>query len=392
MNVKQLKELVELLLDDEQKLEVQSKLAELAKALEALVDSPQDPDSQVAVRDYRQVLFEAVENLASYYDYSEQERLGEIGADRYFGLQLKQTIEDAFANAAVTPAVVHQVVEQLMNDRLAYLTGLSTMLEAMKPFRLDAGDENASEVGFKIPRALFDNDLDGLIDELRAIKQIIRAFAEHATGSVPPIVVRQISTSDPQFFFGVEVPTLVHLAGAVSWALLTWKLVEQIRKLRAETAQIGSFTKGEVERFFGDKIRATVESAVAAKVKELVPEEKAGRSAEMRISLSMALESLLARIERGMTVEVRMLPPPALAEGTPDSSRAAKSAKAAKEAYDELEELRTTLVFPKPEANPVTKLPMPPGKDGPTRRRRRKSTKSRAPKQRPAAESSGGGE
>jgi hypothetical protein len=63
--------------------------------------------------------------------------------------------------------------------------------------------------------------------------ELIGAFSELATGTVEKIQVHQISTSDPQFFFGMNPVTIASIGGAITWALNTWKQVADVRRVRA---------------------------------------------------------------------------------------------------------------------------------------------------------------
>jgi hypothetical protein len=77
-----------------------------------------------------------------------------------------------------------------------------------------------------------------LIKELSEIKFIIRAFSELALGTSEKIEVRQISTTDPQFFLHVDVATVIMIGAAAKWAIDRWKDIEDIRKVRAETRKL----------------------------------------------------------------------------------------------------------------------------------------------------------
>jgi len=363
MNVKQLDEFIALILKDEQETGVQGKLAALEEALKELASDPQGTEEQVAAKQAYDLFAEGVEGLASRYDFSNTARLEEVGAAPFFTSALLEPIAQAFVTSGMTPAVIHELVTKIRTNRMAYLAQMKEVQAGFGYFKHNGDNEDDpeyGEIGFKIPRTLFRNNLDGLIVELRAIRQIIRAFAELSTRSVPPIEVRQISTSDPLFFFGVVPDTLIAIAGAVTWALKSWKDLEQIRKIRAETAAIPAFSRAEVEKIFDDKIRETIEKTIAEKARELIPDDgKAGRKPELQTALRMALESLLARIERGMTIEIKALPERQKTEAETEAAYA-KVAKVAQAQNAKIEELKVSLVFPKPEADPITRLPAPP--------------------------------
>src|SRR5438067_525856 len=95
-----------------------------------------------------------------------------------------------------------------------------------------------------------------------------------------------------------------------------------------------SFTEQEIKEFFDDKIEKTIQAPIDEKITELLGDGKAtGRTNEQRIDLKWALKSIMARIERGMLIEVRFLPSPT--PSTPDDLRA----KDKEEAFAKLKEL-----------------------------------------------------
>jgi hypothetical protein len=192
-----------------------------------------------------------------------------------------------------------------------------------------------------------------LIKELSEIKFIIRAFSELALGTSEKIEVRQISTTDPQFFLHVDVATVIMIGAAAKWAIDRWKDIEDIRKVRAETRKLSSFTEKEVQDIFDSKVNTTIEKAVDDKTEELIGaiRDKGGpRINEQRQHVKLALQSLLARTERGMTVEIRSVPPSATPGGAAPSAEEQTK-------FAALEAVSKQLVFPKPDENPILKLP-----------------------------------
>jgi hypothetical protein len=205
-----------------------------------------------------------------------------------------------------------------------------------------------------LPRSLFNNDFEKLIDELEELDFILRAFSELAIGSAETIEVHQISTSDPQFFFGLSAVTIAAIGTAVTWALNTWKQVEDVRRVRAETRKLSAFSEKEVDDIFDKKIKSIIGTAIEAQTKILLSDTstRGGRVYEQGEHLKRALESILARVERGMTVEIRALPPPkgsAMLEARPAETAA----------FEALKTIAPNLFFPKPDQHPILPLPAP---------------------------------
>ncbi len=353
MNTAKLRSTIERVLVDESKLGLQGGLQNLVNALVNFTSNPGEGTYQIEVANALQQVRDGMTSFAVSYDPAALKRLDESGASRFFGEQLVDDINGAIAANQMTPAVAQQFVTQRLAERAEFILQLTNTLNGLRALGVEqeALEPGEAELGFLIPRDLFDNEFSHLLRELAAIQRIIRTFSELATGAAEPIEVRQISTTDPTFYLGVGMMTASHIGKAVRWALDTWKEIEEIRKVRAETLKLKSFSGDDVAKLFDDKITETVATAVQAKAEELAPVApgEAGRVHELREGLENALESILARVERGMTVEIRFLPPPVAdgAEAEPEVAAAAAS----------LNETIPRLSFPPADPNPILRLP-----------------------------------
>lgn len=352
MNVERLRELTDLLINTESRFSVQGILQQIATNLSQITSSPGEPQYQTQFAENFEKLRTTWRQMIETFSPAQATLLIEIGAERYFLADIPSEIEQAVRENSITPAVIRDNVEQIRVQREQYLTTireLQTQLKAIgiEPYKLEAG---SAEIGLLLPRETFHNELGGLAKELHTLNRIIRAFSEIAIGSAEPVEIHQISTSDPVFFLGLDPATIALLGAAVTWAIATWKSVEEIRKLRAETHKVKSFSSEEVEEFFDKKIEKEIAIAMDQKVNELVPAtEGPGRSHEQRTDMRWALESILGRVERGMTVEIRFLPPPPTKDGEAEAPKAA--------AFNTLKEVAPQLLFPAADPTPVLKLP-----------------------------------
>jgi hypothetical protein len=171
----------------------------------------------------------------------------------------------------------------------------------------------AAELGILLPRSLFDNHFDELVRHLGVINKVLRIISELATGSVQPVEVDQISTTDPTFYLGMAPEVAIAVGGCVTWALHTWKSIENIRKVRAEVRSLNAEGKQELESQFDKMITETLDKAVQSRLAELLATARVEevRKHELNKALDWALEQILTRVERGMTVELRLEPPKA---------------------------------------------------------------------------------
>lgn len=95
---------------------------------------------------------------------------------------------------------------------------------------------------------MFGNDLGGLIDELKWLHRTFRFFQEVANVGPGPITVRQISTSDPTFFFGMDVTSLVLFGLAAKWLVDVLKGTLDIKQIITLARKAG-FANDEIAIF-----------------------------------------------------------------------------------------------------------------------------------------------
>jgi hypothetical protein len=362
MNASRLKEILELLLRQEKEFNIQARMGEVSAALQGMVSAPPQQQAQLQTN-FVQALanFRAqMDKMREQFQPAQIKLFDEIGASEFFSDDIGEEIAGWVRQNAGTLVVAHQSLQKLQSERQNFLTQITQTAQGLtklgvKVYDLKPGE---AEIGFLIPREIFENHLTPLIKELATVNRIIRAFSEAATGKVEPVEVRQISTTDPLFFFGINALTIAAIGGAVTWALNTWKQVEEIRKLRSGADKIEAFTPDEKEAFFGTKIKETIAletSKQTEKILAALPQDD-GRRHEQKKAIEGALTSILARVERGMTVEIRLIPPPptAAAKGQPPT---------VPPVFQDLQQIIPNLVFPKPEGTPVLELSPPEPKE-----------------------------
>lgn len=351
MNASRLKEVVDFLLQLESNHAIQKNLNETLQNLNYLVQQPQNSQYQTQFSNSLEKLRSSVAEVREKLAPAQIILLNEIGANDYFVEDFTAQIIDWMQKNPLTPAVTQKNVTDFRGKREQYINTLTNLRDSLRTIGIEANGlkPGEAEIGILLPRPLFDNKFERLIKELQSLNFIFRPFSEISTGGVEEIEVRQISTTDPLFFLGMSPTTIALLAGAVTWALNTWKQVEDIRKVRAETSRLTVFTPQEVSKIFEEKIKKTIDDAVEEKAEALLEHLKseAGRQKEIRTHLTKALHSILAHIEWGMTVEIRLLPPEKTAEQTAE----------VQQTFNELAETAPKLSFPTIEGAPILELP-----------------------------------
>jgi hypothetical protein len=277
----------------------------------------------------------------------------QIGAAPFFSGDLTGALRKAVNENAMTPAVAASSARQVRDDRQAFIQTLERLRDGLAGVGIEPDDLNDGEadISFLIPRELFDNQLNGLSKEFAVIDRIVRIFSEAATGRPEQATLKSLSTTDPVVTLGVTIATIAMIGRSITWLLETWKKTLEIRELRNKSKEIG-LTDKEL-KVFDDKIKGLVDKAVADRVSQVltVSELDSARKNELAKGLDWSLRSLLSRIERGMSVEIRMIPryPSDPDEGDGEGTESAH--------YSDIEEITNELVFPKPSGEPVLALP-----------------------------------
>jgi hypothetical protein len=345
--------IVDRLIAEDDKLSIQTHLQGVLNSLANLANNPSDPGTQLSAKNAFDTLDSAVGHLSYENDPTFATYVRALKGTKFFSLSLLTEISQAMADNTMTPAVARDFVQKLFSERQSFLEFLRTFNSAARGLSISADEikEGESQIGFRIPREVFRNELKGWTAELNELHNIIRPFSELATGGAEPIQIGEISTTDPIIFLLLKSVTVAMIAKAVSWSLDQWKKIEEIRKIRAETARVSESSSGAFDDMvaqYDEKIKTVLLKAVEDHANTLVPaNEGAGRHHELKTDLSRALQSLVGRIERGMTIELKFLP--RAASDDVDGEL--------KVAMEEIRDVIPHLTFPSPSQTPVIALP-----------------------------------
>lgn len=309
MNVSRLLEFTRSILARESQANVQKRLGRLDSRIQEIINSPQAPQHQQEAMQSLQELKAAAAAVAGGLTPPEWEFLGERGMQDLFGMDMVEEIEARVASNGITPAVAKAYIAEVVARRAkvletfkalaANLSGIGFEPEVLKP--------GEAEIGFTIPRGLFENEFGGLVEQLKVVDRIVDIFTEAVTGEWRPARVSQVSTSDPLFLLQVGVPVAIAIGGTVTWLLDTYERTLRIRKLKAESQAVGAPVR--MLEDYEQMIKKTINEAIDKRIAELRPKGKKGREQELENGLRWAMEAILSRVERGMRVEVRFLPP-----------------------------------------------------------------------------------
>jgi hypothetical protein len=355
MNVSRLRELIDLLVQRDREPGMEQILNQLTSQLQTLTQQPQNANHQQQVSATLNNLSSSWKNMTSGLTPADVMQMEEIGAGKYFFEDWPTEFAQIIRDNAATMETARQKISQMVGERQGYMHGLKQLQPVLdqlgiKPAKLPAGE---TEIGVVIPENLFGGRLDEFAKELSVLNTVIRTLSEVTIGSAEQPRVRQISSSNPEIFLALSLPVTLAVSRTVTWAIDTWKKVEEIRKIRAETQKLKSFSEEEVQEIFDKKIKMEIDLAIEEQVSSMIANSKAQarQLEEMRSWLDWVLRSFLSRIERGMTVEIRFSEPP-------QQKGDEKSAKT-HAAFEELKAEAQRLRFPPAQQSPVLELPSP---------------------------------
>ena len=295
--------------NDEKQFEIQPKLEALRDALANLASNPGEASYQQIFVSRQKELRRSLADCIATYNNSQREQIYELGAKPYFSTSLTNRIQGSVSSNPLSPAVTLELVTGLIEERQAFLLRVRNVLKGLQSFDLSEDEKpvDAPDIGFEIPRTLFDNELTGLVRELNEIRRIIRVISEVTTGQVTEIELHDISASDPLFFFGIDYRTIITLGSLFSWSILQWKAVEQIREIRARTSKIKGIDKSDIEDLIDKKITETIDGAIAKKSHDLIDKSPLiePRKNEIDDQVSSVIRSIFSKFERGMKIEIR---------------------------------------------------------------------------------------
>jgi hypothetical protein len=357
MNVSHLKAIIDSLLVKETTLDVQAMLDRLNVASQSLASNPNVAQFQDEFVTQLNALDATLPRMAEGFGSADLRLLAEIGAEPFFLANIANDVRRLAQENAITPTVVHQYVANFSGQRAQYLEALRRLKQGFESLSISGltVEPGTAEVGFILPRNLFANNLEGLISELGQVKLIIRALAELSTGSVDPIEVKRISTSDPLFVFGVPIVVVALFGKVVKWCLECWKEVEEIRRIRADAERIKKFSTEEIDQIFDKKIKEEINNGISKITENIMEQHKEieqKRRHELQNHLESALRSIFARIERGMIVEVHAEKPIAS-----ENAEQEIEYETEQRLYEDIIANTRGLQFPIPSGNPVLELP-----------------------------------
>jgi len=351
MNVEILLDVITELREQEDLYPIAANLDQVVNSLQALTSNPQDSASQQSLSENFARLEEHVKDRETDLEPDKQERLEEIGGLEFFTREMTNRIKAAISDNPMSPAAALSVAKNIQNVRASFIETLGSVEDGLHSFGFSAIDlePGDAEIGFEIPREIFENQLAGFIDEMRVVKFISDTASLLETGQRSSVELEQLSTSDPLIILGMDPKIVAMIGGFVTWALHTWKQAEEIRSIRRQVAETNDLK--DIEELLEKRVEEVVRRRIEEKTEEITSIAQKSEDAEIVNMTSRTLRMMLERVERGYKVHLRLPPPPQIL----DDNMAVDEA----EDMERLYQVQSELSFPDVKEKPILALSKP---------------------------------
>lgn len=289
-------------------------LQQVRDHLQNQVNQPNQPAHQTNLVNSLKILYETLES-SNYNDYSPswKEIISEISEEIELGIPLKQKIENILSTNSITPANALEEIKKIFNDLQTFQTAIKNTLTGFEALRIEKEDLDAGqcELGYTIPREFVDNKLSELKNEIAELNFILNNISEAVTGEKQEFKVKTISSSDFLLYVIIGLQVADVLSNATERILNIYKGILEIKQLRNQLKDKGipaSKTKSietHANGMMNDEIKAIVKEVIDKHY-----DGDNGRKNELQNGLTISLNKLANRIDKGFNVEIRVEPLP----------------------------------------------------------------------------------
>jgi hypothetical protein len=192
-------------------------------------------------------------------------------------------------------------------ERLTELQkGLSSVIDGFESLGLTdrEPEDRDAELSVLMPRAAFRNELRAFSKDVLEIAKFLELAEEISTGSRQPVLLQELSTTDPVVIAGVSFPACLLVLKMIRDIPATIKSTYELREARAKAlvAEASAKTLESMDADVRDRIDAGLKAAIEALNANLGQVQEA-RRAELRTELEMVVPKMAARIDNGYRIE-----------------------------------------------------------------------------------------
>lgn len=319
MNVERLHRIL-IDLDQELKTDkIVTLLQQVRDHLQNQVNQPNQASHQTNLVNSLKKLYSALDT-SNYNEYSPswKEIITEISGEIELGIPLKQKIENILVTNTITPANALEEIKQIFDELQTFQTAIKSTLTGFQALGIEEEDldEGQCELGYTIPREFVENKLSELKNEIAELNFILNNISEAVTGEKQEYEVKTISSSDFLLYVIIGLQVADVLSNATERILNIYKGILEIKQLRNQLKEKGipaSKTKS-IETHANGMMKDEIKKIVKEVMDEHYDGDN-GRKNELENGLTISLNKLANRIDKGFNVEIRVEPLPEPEEG-----------------------------------------------------------------------------
>lgn len=306
MNTSRLKLLLATILNADAGSGASERLKELVSASQAWAANP-NSQNRALLDKMRRAFSESADALAEALNTGiGREAVNTLGVLPYTS-NIFVEVEYAFSQFNSAPGNLQSRLSQIEQERRHSLGRLITVDSELN--RLGIEPEGAApgraDLGFLLPRTLFDNSLHDFSRRLKELDQIIDAFSLAYSGKPERAKLETINTSNPLLFLQIDHETVRHVVHGFKFAL---NIVGEFQAAKKGMDFLrGYLDKGAAESAEA-KLQADIDKRVSTEIERRLKEfeKKAAEDAEDRERLKLAYRHLIRHAEKGLQIKVRV--------------------------------------------------------------------------------------
>lgn len=333
MNVEHLRAVLDSVVADNKKQQLTAMVQRVSDTYAQTFQNP-TADSAKAFDAAKQELWSAVESGHSVrLAPSSRAILERLGAADLLGSGLLEKV-DSIVMSTETPAAKVSHLLDLRQRAEKFTQTAIAMRDAMVAVKIEASPipPDLAEVEVRIPANLIDGSLGGLAIEAKRLDFALRDVAECATGSRPVLRIRSLASGSLEIFVTVDPQAGAEILTLITAIITLITTILQLRQNRASYAQAG--TPQELLKALQDleekKRDETLEQLAEGLLTKLEEKKDKHRRNEIDDSVRRSVKYLADGIDKGMEINVAVLPSSASAEEPTQDGASATSADRAK--------------------------------------------------------------
>lgn len=339
-------------------INIQSKIEQVVKFLQQIVNQPQQPQPQQQLaKALSQLHNELSDSSSANFSPAWRQALEEIGGENLLGIALSKRIKEIIERNQITPSAAHQEIQQIHQSFEQFKVGIDNTVSGLNSLNIgyEKLEPGECEVGVVIPRKAVNNQLNEFGKELQELNFIFGTFAELASGDRENYEIKSISSSDLGIYLAAIPPVAACIAHAAEKIIDCYKKLIEIRKHKAELKILGLKAKEMqgITEHSNRIMKEGVENITVEIVNNYYVGDDDNRKNELSNAVKISLNKIANRIDQGFNIEVRAEQAEEPAEGADEEEQRQKN----QEFINRVIEATKTLQFLKLDGERILGLP-----------------------------------